>query len=813
MNTKLDFLSRSKRKTLRTMIHEDIHFSPFEIEILHTPIFQRLYDLKQLGFSDRVFPDAIHSRFNHVLGVTHRVEQMVIQTRKWLKKNPKSNFEYDDWDNKGSITTEVSSSSDVSEYLKERTEALRLIGLVHDLTHAAYGHTLEDEIHLFEVKHDSPIRQKLFFDALCAQLVWIWSDDLGFGEPLDPDELENLNRLKIPQDNLAERVEFVAGRLEISLEQSEDSSKLISHKEKLCKHLKNLELAFVALLHLDLLHDNKRNREEEISIASLPLLVTEIIKKMDPEHTGVDFKLCRDALLIDIIGNTICADLLDYAQRDAKFAGLKTSFDDRIMRYLCVVSVKDRELTLTDQSHIRLGIQFYSNKMRLDVLSEMSTILKVRYQISESILLHPTKCAAGAMLGSAIQLLGLKRLPQWLWTLGDVELMMTLKETAKNLTTACEELKKSASGGSSTKKKTNETGEQEDYTSDHLQKFILDLWPHDADARQLVDACLEGILLGGKDETVTYANFRSRLNEVQERAHAVRIILWHLSSRRFPQPVYRLRTGVTISSEENSATLANKYAQPDERYKLERTIERKCALPLGSIFVHCPKFDTQVKVAKALVVGTDPELVRHLGKVVELGVSAELMPYQAEVESIEKMYKSIWKFHIYLDHAQRHKAELVELTANEILKYSNDPLLKAEMDRDFDKGNPYDLLSQGRYVGDIAINERPLVIERLDAMFSRFRGGFDSQRSYDSKEAEQLIEEAIKEVRRQGLDSTLEGADKVPDPKSNKVARPIQNSSESREVIQLALTSEDSDDPIGMSSEKTREVETDFDAD
>jgi HD superfamily phosphohydrolase len=43
-------------------------FTLWEMEILHTPVVQRLYDLKQLGFADRVFPEAVHSRFNHILG-------------------------------------------------------------------------------------------------------------------------------------------------------------------------------------------------------------------------------------------------------------------------------------------------------------------------------------------------------------------------------------------------------------------------------------------------------------------------------------------------------------------------------------------------------------------------------------------------------------------------------------------------------------------------------------------------------------------------------------------------------------------------
>src|SRR5438270_9961551 len=63
-------------KVLRTRLYGDQEFSRFELELLHTPILQRLYNLKQLRFADRVYPDAIHSRFNHVIGATQIVEIM-----------------------------------------------------------------------------------------------------------------------------------------------------------------------------------------------------------------------------------------------------------------------------------------------------------------------------------------------------------------------------------------------------------------------------------------------------------------------------------------------------------------------------------------------------------------------------------------------------------------------------------------------------------------------------------------------------------------------------------------------------------------
>src|SRR5207237_512599 len=113
-------------------------------------------------------------------------------------------------------------------------------------------------------------------------------------------------------------------------------------------------------------------------------------------------------------------------------AGLHVQYDDRFLRYLCLVSVRDK-LSPTRQPCIRTAIQIFTDKMRYDVLSEMSGILKARYLLNERVLLHPTKCAAGAMLGTAVQLLGLRDLPAWMQVLGDQEFLRSLNILAGDI--------------------------------------------------------------------------------------------------------------------------------------------------------------------------------------------------------------------------------------------------------------------------------------------------------------------------------------------------------------------------------------------
>src|SRR5688572_542329 len=75
-----------KMKTIRTMLYGDCEFSDWELELIHTPIMQRMYGIKQLGFTDKVFPDAVHSRLNHVLGVVNRAEKIYNGVYKSLQK-------------------------------------------------------------------------------------------------------------------------------------------------------------------------------------------------------------------------------------------------------------------------------------------------------------------------------------------------------------------------------------------------------------------------------------------------------------------------------------------------------------------------------------------------------------------------------------------------------------------------------------------------------------------------------------------------------------------------------------------------------
>ena len=102
----------------------------------------------------------------------------------------------------------VVAAPELSRVFKDRIASLRLMALLHDLTHAAFGHTLEDEVRVFPEKHDKPSRQVRFFDGLVAPLNYIWRFDGGLTD-VNPTTLKGLARLEFDRDEVLAWVEEI----------------------------------------------------------------------------------------------------------------------------------------------------------------------------------------------------------------------------------------------------------------------------------------------------------------------------------------------------------------------------------------------------------------------------------------------------------------------------------------------------------------------------------------------------------------------------------------------------------------------------
>lgn len=83
-------------------------------EVLQHPFVQRLKRIKQLGLTEFVYPGANHTRFHHALGVMHLT----------------------------SVAIEVLQNKGV-DISGQEAEAVKLAGLLHDVGHGPFSHTLE----------------------------------------------------------------------------------------------------------------------------------------------------------------------------------------------------------------------------------------------------------------------------------------------------------------------------------------------------------------------------------------------------------------------------------------------------------------------------------------------------------------------------------------------------------------------------------------------------------------------------------------------------------------------------------------------
>src|SRR5262245_1770892 len=55
--------------SIRDPIHNFIELTDEEVKLIATPLFQRLRRIKQLALASLLYPGALHTRFDHTLGV------------------------------------------------------------------------------------------------------------------------------------------------------------------------------------------------------------------------------------------------------------------------------------------------------------------------------------------------------------------------------------------------------------------------------------------------------------------------------------------------------------------------------------------------------------------------------------------------------------------------------------------------------------------------------------------------------------------------------------------------------------------------
>lgn len=106
-------------KHVHDNVHGNIFLDPLALKFIDTEQFQRLRDLKQLGVTNMVYPGAVHSRFEHSLGVYWLAGEAVQK----LKDYQGLELGIDRFD----------------------IQTVKIAGLLHDVGHGPFSHLFERE--------------------------------------------------------------------------------------------------------------------------------------------------------------------------------------------------------------------------------------------------------------------------------------------------------------------------------------------------------------------------------------------------------------------------------------------------------------------------------------------------------------------------------------------------------------------------------------------------------------------------------------------------------------------------------------------
>jgi len=681
-------------KRIRTLLHKDQRIFPGELQVLHTRTFQRLYELHQLGLADRVFIDASHSRIHHVVGVLEQADKLVRSIAANLRLTPERHFEIGQPETTyGAIELAARVEGDLS--------IVRLVGLLHDLTHAPFGHTVEDEIQLIDCKHDEPGRQaEVFYRLVCEIVGWL-GREAGVGDqPTEaspfPMPFQLASFLDQPEDAEPPREQVIGDFIGKLLTQVADGRRRTSWKITLdgfARLLAELRAAMTGLLHLHVLHEDKLESKHFPPAEGYPF--QRAIEKglqgtpFEALLTRVTFQPHRDAYMLDVIGNTVCADLLDYAARDAHFTNIRVDYDaDRIAENFTLVAY-DPSKDLVNRLHrqlpdgcvdpfagssLRTGISVFSHKLRTDVPGELMNLLNARFYLYERAVYHPTKCAAGAMLGTALQLIwnagrvggNHSLLPPGVRRMGDSVFLHEMENASR---IAVDVLTSEAHRGGDQVDARWQAALQDAASTSQVRL-----------ARQMLLAHI------GRPVPLAVRDLRAALR-----------LLNQLRARRYLRPVFRALPSV---QDQHGVALASTVAKlfgdsPATRFLAERKIEEKAGLEVGAVVIHCPK-KIAAKIANALMVipTQEPDTVLAY-RLCDIGQWAVKIfeKHEHAIRAVQDMYQSMWRLVVYVqpEHLDQHLhiaaaareviSEMVTGEAGRSTTLANDPMLEMELHR------------------------------------------------------------------------------------------------------------------------------------
>jgi HD superfamily phosphohydrolase len=148
---------------IRCPVYGFVTLNDWEWQIISQPAYQRLRRIRQLAWTDYVFPGAMHTRFEHSLGVMHMATMLYDGVMDQSREILRSEIGYND------------------DGLARHKALVRLTALLHDIGHGPFSHAAEE---LFPFRNGSD-GERYVHEEYSAAIVRRYFNDVISNHPLN----------------------------------------------------------------------------------------------------------------------------------------------------------------------------------------------------------------------------------------------------------------------------------------------------------------------------------------------------------------------------------------------------------------------------------------------------------------------------------------------------------------------------------------------------------------------------------------------------------------------------------------------------
>jgi len=421
----------------------------------------------------------------------------------------------------------------------------------------------------------------------------------------------------------------------------------------------------------------------------------------------------QDAFMYDIISNTVCADLLDYLERDCFYTNLQLRYHPRFINYFFIKEIKKPKIDVKIQkgteefiTEKRLAIRVYKKgkkELRRDILSELIQLLRNRYYLGERVYYHHAKIKTGTLLAGAVSRAKYANAFKEI-DFKDMELIERIK---RNSDKPEEKILYSI----------HAMGDEE------LINFLKNLKiPETKDSNQEIQ------------NKITKLKGAKRLAELFDRR------------TKYSEIIYRTKNDLGIEDEYDTeiynideidkpkipkhyiaGVLYNRFIKPGsatERLTIEDTICNYLKMDSGDLLIYCPNFSMAMKLAKAYVEDARKEIY-------------ELKDFnddstRYECDSIIEKHQALWALRVFINSKYVNESHPEYLPEYEdykdlILKYCNWTILPLSEEQEKEFGIifwnayiDYILLineNKGNPLGNTKVAEKRVKMKELTSEF------------------------------------------------------------------------------------------------